>query len=332
MALHAVDDLSDAYRATRSFLLPVEWGRWLRLALLSLFVAGSSGGGAPTSGFQGPLSSSPEPTPGDGTELGPALDHLTATLSDNLVFILGIITIGFLVVLALQWLAATFEFTFLESLRTDAVHVRDYTSANTGPGTRLFAFRVLFGLATLLVFGGLLLLVLGPILTGVSPAGPLLLLVFLIPVFIVLGIVASIVYVLTTAFVAPIMLLEDRGLLSAWKRFWGVFKSAWTDFLVYLLVGLFLMIAIGIIVGIVMAVIGVAIALPVIVVLLALGPLWAAVVAIPAALLAIVAWALVQVPVQTYLRHWSLLVLGDVEPELDLIPDRRAEIRGETTS
>jgi hypothetical protein len=332
MALHAVDDLSDAYRATRLFLLPVEWGRWLRLALLSLFVAGSSGGGAPTSGFQGPLGSSPEPTPGDSTELGPALDQLTATLADNLVFIVGIIAIGFLVALALQWLAATFEFTFLESLRTDSVHVREYTKVNSGPGTRLFAFRVLFGLGTLLLFGGLLLLVLGPVLTGVAPAGPLLLLVFLIPVFIVFGIVGSAVYVLTTAFVAPIMLLEDRGVLSAWKRFWGVFKSAWTDFLVYLLVGLFLMIAIGIIVGIVMAVIGVAIALPVIVVLLVLGPLWAAVVAIPAALLAIVAWALVQVPVQTYLRHWSLLVLGDVEPELDLIPDRRAEIRGETTS
>ena len=332
MALHAVDDLSDAYRATRSFLLPVEWGRWLKLALLSLFVGGSSGGGAPTSGFQGPLSSSPDPTPGTGTELGPALDQLTAALAENLVFIVGLLAIGFLIALALQWVAATFEFTFLEALRRDAVQVRAFTSANTGRGTRLFAFRVLFGLATLLVFGGLTLLVVGPILAGVSPAGPLLVMILLLPLFFVLGVLAAVVYVFTTAFVAPIMLLEDRGVISAWKRFWGVFRSAWTDFLVYLLVGLFLMIAIGILVGIVMAVIGIAIALPVIVVLLAAGPLWAALFAVPAAILAIVAWALVQVPVQTYLRHWALLVLGDVEPDLDLIPDRRAEIRGETTS
>ncbi|MFB6085711.1 MAG: hypothetical protein ABEJ84_02715 [Halodesulfurarchaeum sp.] len=332
MALHAVDDLSDAYRATRAFLLPLEWGRWLRLALLSLFVAGSSGGGAPTGGFQGPLGTSPDLTPGGGTEFGGTIDQIGAMLSNNLWFILGVIGVFFLLGLVLQWVSATFEFTFLESLRTDEVHVREFTSEYTGLGTRLFAFRILFGLATLLVFGGLALLAIGPLLMGISPAAPLLLLVFLIPVSFVLGIVAAVGYVFTTAFVAPIMLLEDRGVLSAWKRFWGVFKSAWTDFLVFVLVGLFLMIAIGIVVGIAMAVIGVGIALPVFVALLAGGPLLAALLGIPAAVLAILAWAMVQVPVQTYLRHWALLVLGDIEPELDLIPDRRGAVRGETTS
>lgn len=332
MALHAVDNLSDAYRATRSFLLPLEWGRWLRLALLSVFVASSSGGGAPTGGFQGPLSTSPEPGPGGPTDVGPAMDQFTAALSEYLWLIVSVAVIGFLIALVLQWLAATFEFTFLESLRTDDVRIRQHTGELTGLGTRLFLFRVFFGLLGLLVAGGTLLLVLGPILTGVAPAGPLLLLVVLLPVLFVLGVVASVVYVFTTAFVAPIMLIEDRGVLSAWKRFWGVLKSAWQDFLVYVLVGLFLMIAIGIVVGIVMAVIGVAIVLPVIVVLLAAGPLWAGILGIPAAMFGILAWALVQVPVQTYLRHWSLLVLGDVEPALDLIPERRAEIRGENTS
>lgn len=332
MALHAVDNLSDAYRATRSFLLPLEWGRWLRLALLSLFVAGSSGGGAPTGGFEGPLSTSPDPTPGAGTDLPGAIDQVGAMLAENLWFIVTVIAFAFLLGLVLQWIAATFEFTFLESLRTDEVHVRQYTRAKSGLGTRLFAFRILFGLATLLVFGGLALLAIGPMLYGVAPAGPLLLLVFLVPLFFVLGIVAAVGYVFTTAFVAPIMLLEDRGVLSAWKRFWGVFKSAWQDFLVFVLVGLFLMIAIGIVVGIVMAVIGIGIALPVIVALLAGGPILALLIGVPAAFVALLAWAMVQVPVQTYLRHWALLVLGDVEPELDLISDRRAEIRGETTS
>ncbi len=332
MALHAVDDLSDAYRATRSFLLPVTWGRWLRLALLSVFVASSSGGGAPTGGFQGPLTTSPDPGPGGSTDIGPAMDQLTVGLSEHLFLLVGIAVFGFLIAMVLQWLAATFEFAFLESLRTDEVHIRQFTAAMTGPGTRLFAFRVLFGLLGLLVVGGTLLLLIGPILWGVGPAGPLLVFVVLLPFFLVLGVIGSVVYVFTTAFVAPIMLIEDRGLLSAWKRFWGVFKSAWQDFLVYILVGLFLMIAIGIVVGIAMAIIGVAIALPVIVLLLVAGPLWAGLLGIPAAMLGIVAWGVVQVPVQTYLRHWSLLVLGDIEPDLDLIPERRAAIRGENTS
>jgi len=37
--------------------------------------------------------------------------------------------------------------------------------------------------------------------------------------------------------------------------------------------------------------------------------------------------ALVQVPVQAYLRYYALLVLGDVEPEFDLVPDQRAAVR-----
>lgn len=332
MALHAVDDLTDAYRATRSFLLPFEWGRWLRLAVLSLFVAGSSGGGVPSGGFNGPMQTSPDPAPGAGMDFGGLLDQLGGMVAGNLWLVVSVVLVGFLIALVLQWLAAIFEFTLLESLRTDEVHLREYTRAHAGLGTRLFAFRVLFGLTMLIGFGGLLLAVLYPVMTGVGIAGPLVFAILLIPLFAVLGIVASVVYVFTTAFVAPIMLLEDRGVLSGWRRFWGVFTSGWQDFLVYVLVGLFLMIAIGIVVGIVFAVIGVGLALPVIVALLAGGPILAVFLAIPAAILGIVAWAVIQVPVQTYLRHWSLLVLGDLEPDLDLISDRRAAIRGETTS
>jgi len=328
MALHAVDDLSDAYRATKSFLLPVEWGRWLRLALLSLFVAGSSGGGTPTSNFQAPFGTGTDPSPGTG----PGMDQFGEFVGQELFLIVGIAAVLFVIALVLQWFAAVFEFSFLEALRTDEVHVRRYTSQFSGLGTRLFAFRLVFGLLTLLAVGGLALLIVGPMLLGVGVAAPLLLGVLLVPIFIVLGIVAGVVYVFTTAFVAPIMLMEDRGVLSGWKRFWGVFKSAWQDFLVYVLVGLFLMIAIGIIVGIVMAIIGVAIALPVVVAFLVGGPLLGGLLAIPAVIVAVVVYGIVQVPVQTYLRHWSLLVLGDVEPDLDLIPDRRESVRGETTS
>jgi hypothetical protein len=35
----------------------------------------------------------------------------------------------------------------------------------------------------------------------------------------------------------------------------------------------------------------------------------------------------VQVPVQTYLRYYALLVLGDVESSFDIVPDRRAAVR-----
>ena len=39
--------------------------------------------------------------------------------------------------------------------------------------------------------------------------------------------------------------------------------------------------------------------------------------------------ALAQVPVVAYLRYHALLVPGDIEGGLDLIPDRRAAVRAD---
>jgi len=51
-------------------------------------------------------------------------------------------------------------------------------------------------------------------------------------------------------------------------------------------------------------------------------------VAVLFALALVVLWALVQVPVVTYLRYYALLVLGDIEPAFDIIPERREAARG----
>jgi hypothetical protein len=47
------------------------------------------------------------------------------------------------------------------------------------------------------------------------------------------------------------------------------------------------------------------------------------------ALAAIVLVLFVSVPVQTFLRYYALLVLGDTNAAFDLIPERRRTIRGE---
>ena len=329
MALHAVDDLADALTATRQFLFPFEWGRWLRLAVLSLFVAGGSGGGAPPNGVQ---------FTADAPQLGPGFDpgvgQFQQVLEQNLGLIVGLVVLGILLALLFAWIAAVFEFAFLEALRTDTVRIRRYFDAYRGKGTRLFAFRVLFGLGLAVLFGGTALLVIGPVLLGASPE-LLIVLVALAPVFFVVGLVASVVYVFTTAFVAPIMLLEDRGVLSGWRRFWGVFKAEWEQFLVFLLVGLFVMIVFGILLGIITAILGAVVAIPFAIVFFFVfagsggfvNPIWWALLGIPLFVLILLVGALVQVPVQSYLRYWALLILGDVEADLDLIPERRAEIR-----
>ncbi|MFW5938288.1 MAG: DUF7544 domain-containing protein [Halanaeroarchaeum sp.] len=335
MALYAVDDLTDAFEATRSFLWPVDLGRWARLALLSLFVAGGGGGGGGSASPQSPMQFTFD---GTGAPGGPYIDGVGADLARfleaNLWPIVGIALVLVLLGLVLAWIAAVFEFTFLESLRSDAVHVREYSDRHRGAGTRLFAFRVLFGLLGAIVVGGMALLAIGPAALGIGTAS-LALLVLFVPVFILGGLVAGVVYVFTTAFVVPIMLLEDRGVIAGWKRLWGVMRGNWAQFGVFVLVGLFVMIGIGIVVGIATALLGVVIAIPfglVFFLLLSAGVPALNVVAVVGlgvpfflAMLAVVGF--VQVPVQTYLRYWALFVLGDVEPDLDLVPDQRAAVR-----
>ena len=331
MVLHAVDDLADALTATRQFLVPFEWDKWLRLALLSLFVAGGSGGGTPPNTFQF-TTEAPTFGPGFDGAAGP----IQSALQQNLGTIVALVVLGLLVALVVAWIAATFEFVFLRALRTDEVHVRRYVGELRGKGTRLFLFRLLFGLGIAVLVGGLALLVVGPVLLGLSQQ-LLLALIALAPVFFIVGLLAAIIYVFTTAFVAPIMLLEDRGVLSAWGRFWQTFKTDWEQFLVFLLVGLFVMIVFGILLGIVTAVLGIVVAIPFALlffgILMAGGgfanPIWWIVLGVPLFLIILVVGAFVQVPVQSYLRYWALLILGDVDENLDLIPETRASVRGQ---
>ena len=333
MALHAVDDLTDAFEATRSFLLPFEFGRWVRLALLSLFVAGSGGGGGMTP--QSPMQYTFDGTGTPGTpSFGGLGAELTRFLEANLWPLVGIGLVLILIGLVVAWLASIFEFSYLESLRADAVHVRDYYSQFRGLGTRLFAFRLIFGLLSAVVVGGIALLAIGPALLGFGTSS-LFVLVLLFPLFFLVGLLAGIVYVFTTAFVVPIMLLEDRGVISGWRRLWGVMGGNWAQFAVFVLVGLFVMIGVGILVGIVTAILGVVVAIPFALVFFlalmtgipALNVAVLVILGIPFALVMLAVVGFVQVPVQTYLRYWALLVLGDVEPDLDLIPEQRQAIR-----
>ncbi|MDG5817311.1 hypothetical protein [Natronococcus sp. A-GB7] len=319
--MDAVDDLGDAIDATRNFLTPVRAGLWLRLAILALFVGGLGTGfpSAPT-GDVGPAA---EQAPGPGAEAVPDEALLAAAL-----------VVGFL---ALLWLgyafvAAIMEFVFIESLRSETVRVRRYSNANVGRGIRLFGFRVALLAITLLVgatpvvatvFG------LGGIDGGVGVVGFAGL--FAVGVYLVYAVINR----FTSEFVAPVMLLEERGVLSAWRRFWPTVRANWLEYVVYLVLVWIIQAAVGIAVSILMLVAGIVVAIPFVVVAVLLfalgdvGAILAAVVVLTGILAFVLAALLVQVPVVSYFKYYALLLLGDTNAELDLIPDQRAAIRAD---
>jgi len=327
MALYAIENLDDAIDATRAFLFPFDLGRWLRLALIAFFVGGTSG--APT--FQWNLPAG-EPFPGTPGTAVP-VQQIADFVQQNLGVIVGLVLLFLVVGLVLAWFGATLEFAFIEALRTDEVHVRHDVGRYAGKGLRLLAFRIVVGLAVAVVVAILAALAIGPALAGQATFSVVAILT-LLPIIVILAVAAGLVNGFTTAFVVPVMVLQGGSILGGWRRFWATMTDQWKQYLAYAVVGFLLTIAAGIVGGIAFLIALVVLLIPF--GILALGGVLvggtagAVIVALVLALFVVallVAVAFIQVPIQSYLRYYALLVLGDTDESLDLIPERRAAVR-----
>lgn len=321
---YAFAALSDARNATEDLLRPVDRGRWLRLALIALFVG--VGGGAPTGG------NANVPSGGGGGGGGAPPDVPMPSLPDpGSIAALALAAVVLIVALALVWsvVGAVMEFVLIVGLRDRDVSIREPFRAHVRPGLRLFGFRLVVGLASLLLLGLPLLAVVAAGI-GVSPA----FLVFIVPLMIVFGIVAivaAIVLGLTTDFVVPTMLTENRGVLDGWRRLWPTLRAEWKQVGLYVVAKFVLGIAVSLAVSLVVLLAALIVAIPFAIVggLLFFGAStagattagWVAVGLLVAlfVLVLIVVGLVVQVPALTFVRYYSLSVLGMLIPALDLV-------------
>ena len=328
MPWNATDALDDAREATQSLLWPIETGRWLRLALIVLFVGGV-GGGVPSGGgnanFGGPGETPTGPT--DGAFIPPdvaAPDALVAVA-------IAVLALVVLVVLALMVIGPVMEFVLVEGLRTENVRVRSPFRRYLGAGLQLFLLR----LGMVLVLAAVLAIPIGAVVLagiGLSPA----FLAFLLPLgllFLCLVFVFAVAMRLTTDFVVPAMIADNAGVIEGWRRVFPLIRREWREFGIYLVLRFVLGIATSIAVGLAAGILALLVAIPFVI---AGGAIFFALTSGPSALgtaglvaiaaLAVV-WVLcaiavslfVQVPVVTYFRYYALFFLGSEDSELDLV-------------
>jgi hypothetical protein len=322
---YAVEALSGTKDATVDLLWPPEAGVWLRLALLALFVGGS--GGLPTGG--GNVGSSvPAGDGGGGVPSGaPPLPDVPIPGESVVALVVGVVALLVILAVVFAAVAGVLEFVLVESLRSREVSIRSRFGAYLGPGLRLFGFRVVVGVVGLAVVAVPLVVVFA-LGVAVSPAFVLL----VIPVFGVLLVAALALWVVnrvTTDFVVPAMLAEDRGVLDGWRRVWPAVRDQWAQVGVYLLLRVGIGIGAGIAVGLATLLVLLVVAIPFALLggaVVLLGG-WstaalvvAAILAATFGLVALVVSLLVQVVPMTFLRYYSLAVLGLLEAELDLVP------------
>lgn len=339
MAYAALSALGDAVDATEEFLLPIERGLWLRLAVVVAFLSGGSGvGSLPNVSWQTSV--------GDAG-IVPVDAAPTELLSEYLPVIVGVAVLAALLGLAFALTGAVMEFVLVDALRTESVSVRAMVREQFRRGLSLFAFQILL----VLVFAGLVgavgaVTVLPALNSGGAAIAVGVLLTGLVAVGV--GLPLALAYVFTVAFVVPTMLAEDRGLRSAWGRFWPVLRGNLAQFLVYLVARLAILIGVGIAAGIITGIVAAVLLIPfgllAGVAFLASGVALSvgAVSSLPLALVLVIgvlavlyalsvfaAVALVQVPLKTFTRYYELFVLGDIEPDLDLVAERRENLRSD---
>ncbi len=324
MALHAVENVEEAFGVTREFLTPIEIRRWLKLALVVFFVG--SGVSFPTAQFD---TSTPSGDVSNG-ELPFSLPVDIVTL------VVALVGIGILFGLLFALVGAIMEFVLIESLRTGEVSLRRHWRRRWRQGLRLFGFRIAIGLPMVALFAGWLALLFVPILIGRDLTVPFTAFLVGIPVVFIITVLFALVSGLTTVFVVPLMIQSDSGVLAAWRRLWGSIKASWKQYLAYVVIGVLLTVAAGIIASIAVGVVAIMLLIPVLIVVaithvtVSLSSTAGIVVLIALAVVfgsaTLVVWTLAQVPVVTYLRYYALLVLGDIEESFDVLSTPRSPV------
>ena len=271
MSWHAIDSVDEAIEETRSFLSPFAVGRWLKLALISIFV-GTGGSGLGLLNLPSSIPGDDSPgnmtagggnvttdgniTPPSGGEFAPGgnvtagapptgevpppselLEMAGAEL--GLLVAIGLLFVG--IVLLLGLLTETLRFVFYDDLQTDTVRLIKPAKRRFGQALRLYAFKLGLGLLTVGPLAGLVVF----FAVADIPVG---LLVFAAAGLLTIGVMllSTIVSRITNEFVVPTMVVTDSGVLDGWRRFWPVFRGQLSQFGVYLVVHFLLLLAVGI--------------------------------------------------------------------------------------
>lgn len=337
MSWHATQALQEAYDATRAMLLPFSLRKWVILAVVVFFVGWSTGSVGSWNVPTGGVADLPTvPSVSVDTDWVVSDIDLDDVLLPIAAVLLGLVAL--VAGLAVAVIGSIMQFVFVRQLTDREVRIRGYFGESVSPGLRLFLLWI--GLAIALVAIAVAMVILTVITLGLF----LVVLIVLLPLLFVAGIGAWVFVRFTFDFVVPIMLVDEVGVIEAWRRLGHEVRAEWQQYGLYAAVRFVLDIAAGLILSFVGVLVFLLFGIPALLIGLALyastalisstlagvlaGVLLLAVIIAAVAVTTIVAG----VPVQTYLRYYGLFVLARISPEYDMLGDVRAAIDERTAA
>lgn len=230
------------------------------------------------------------------------------------------------------------EFVLVDGLVSKDVRVRKPFRERLGLGVRLFLFKAMLVFVVVLL---VVVLVLGVLMGGIAVSNALLLLAIPLIFFGLLVLfLLSIALRLTTDFVVPTMIAEDRHVISSVRRVLPVFRAEFSEFGLYVIIRLVLGALVNIGVGIATLLLLLVAAIPFAIVGGGLALVFVAVnvpvfstaglvafgiLGLLFFLTAVAVGAVAQMPVVTFFRYYSLFLLGSVDESLDLVSSFRTD-------
>ena len=264
MPISAVDTITLAFQHTkRQLVQPFRFWQWTRLAVVGL-LAGEMGSG----GFNVPSNFNiPQQTGNSRHLVDSGLGSIDPALLAGLIAVLLVAGLTFVVIM--MYVGSVMRFILFDSVLAKECHIRQGWSRRQSPGWRYFLWQLGYTLATLA--GVVVLLgipaalafgmgwftaprehVLGLVLGGIV--------VFFLMLF--FFVTAAVVHLLTKDFVVPQMALEGIGAMEGWRRLWPLLKGEQGGYAVYVLMKIVLAIGAGIVVTVASLILGLLVAIP----------------------------------------------------------------------
>ncbi len=232
---------------------------------------------------------------------GPSIDFLVMLVT-GLFITLGIYSL----------ISSIFQFVFVDCLKSETFDITWKFIRNSKDGFKVFFLYLVLVAIIIFIFIILLVTMAVPLLVAnkESLSGILFivgltllyLLVTLIPVWIL--------SILISDFVVPIMRFENSGMIFAMKKFLKIFVDRKLDFCMFVIIKMIIYGLLGIILGIVISIISLFFKIPEILLSSGSDNLISPVCF---TILTIIVSVLLSTPVVTFLRYYSLIMLGTID-------------------
>lgn len=230
---------------------PFDMKKWFVLGFTAFLTNLQQGGSFNFRAGGGDFKNMPDFSEVSGQVKGFLQEH-AAEMMAVVAIVVVVLLAGLAIGLLLLWVSSRGRFMFLDNVVNNRAEVKYPWAVFAQHGNSLFVWRILFGLACLVLFvavGGLAVLAIFMPMSRMAPGAtpPIAGIVICSVLGIILALCVGMIMFFLDQFVVPIMYISDLTAREAWSKFLALFRTNTGSFILYALMYMLLSILAGIV-------------------------------------------------------------------------------------